>query len=77
MHPLLRVHFCCEFYINGVGRWLAAAEEINVLIVTFGYNKLKIYATVGTGLAPVRNKSHIKSNRRTTARVVPTVVRIF
>ena len=33
--------------------------------------------SVGQGLAPVRKKLHIKSNRRTTARVVPTVANFF
>ena len=37
------------------------------------YPQIIIYQhTVGTGLAPVRCTLHIKSNSRTTARVVPT-----
>ena len=35
------------------------------------------YHTVGTALASVRKKSYIKSNSRTTARVVPTGVCLF
>ena len=63
---------------NGVGQWLAAAEEINGYIIINGcYRNLIQHHIVGTGLAPVRNKFHIKSNSRTTARVVPTVVDVF
>ena len=29
MHPLLRVHFCCEFYIQWCRQWLAVAVAIN------------------------------------------------
>ena len=50
------------------------AVELNFRIYTRLLSNLKkFYATVGTGLAPVRKKLHIKSNSRTTARVVPMV----
>ena len=43
-----------------------------------GLNHIKIHPhPVGTGLAPVRNKLHIKSGQRTAARAVPTVLYIF
>ena len=47
-------------------------------MTVYGLNGIENFAqSVGTGLAPVRNKLHIKSGQRTTARVVPTVAYIF
>ena len=66
----------CEFYINSVGRGLAAAEQTYENIIVFGcYRIRKNYATVGTTLAVVRESNYKSNLLRTGASPVPTVRR--
>ena len=57
-------------YAAAMGKTVTAV--FNAYLLSLSMDFLIQYHTVGTGLAPVRNKFHIKSNQRTTARVVPT-----